>query len=137
MDDWVLDCWKSADKATSSVKKAVAALMKDKVRRQQFTKLVLGVQEFGPEGFTTKGNKHLGGRLYELRDTSKHTRYYYCETSYSYRIADKVFKSVLLLLVADGDKDKQQMAIEQARSRMSSVTTANLLNDECYEILED
>ena len=137
MDNWLLDYWKSADNETSSVKKEVSSLMKDKVRRQQFIKLVLGVQEFGPEGFTVKGNKHLGGGLFELRDTSKHTRYYYCDTGYTYKIGEKKFKSVLLLLVADGNKDKQQMAIEQARLRMKNISSSNLLNEEAYKIIEE
>ena len=135
MDGWLLDYWKVADKESSPVKKEVATLIKDKVRRKQLTKLVLFVEEFGPDGIS-KGNKSLGGGLYELRDTSKHTRYYYCETGYSYIVDGKVCKSVLLLLVADGDKDKQQKAIELARGRMKEITSENLLNEDDYEVIE-
>ena len=134
MSRWKLDYWKSENTDTSAVKKEMVKLLKDPIAKKQAFKLISGVEEFGPFGFQTKGNKHLKGGLFELRDVVSGHRYYYCETPFCYLTAKKQQTLVLLLLVVGPDKDKQQANISMARERQKSLSKKNLSNEENFPI---
>ncbi len=132
MSDWYLDYWKPANSAKSPAQKDLnTMIMSSKSAQGQIRSLVRGVQEFGPHGYKMPNNENLNQGLYELRDTVNHFRYYYCETDFCYRMPDGSRKMVLLMLLAEDDKDKQQMHIVKTRARMASgIIVENLLNDD-------
>lgn len=137
MSSWFMDYWKPSASDRSPVKKDLMAILRSsKPAQGQIRKLVRGAEDFGPHGYRMPGNKNLGDGLFELRDTVNHFRYYYCETDFYYLLdGGRTKRIVLLMLVAGDDKDKQQQDIREARKRLTTITSDNLLNDDALEVL--
>lgn len=137
MSDWYVDYWKPDDASRSPVQKDLLEMIRScKPAQKQLSKLIRGVQEFGPHGYKMPNNENLGGGLYELRDTVNHFRYYYYETDFCYVLPDGKKSIVLLMVLAEDDKDKQQHHIVKARTRMVSLIEGNLLNESEYKICD-
>lgn len=133
---WYVDYWKPEDSDNSPVRKDFLKMLRsNKAAQTQALKLIEGAEEFGPLGYKMPNNENLKDGLFELRDTVNHYRYYYCETDFYYDVDDER-KRVLLLLLAEANKDRQQSHIKKAKERMTTISEDNLLNLEGYELAE-
>ena len=132
---WALMYWKAVSGENSPARKEILGMASDKIRIKEYLKLVYGVESFGPYGYQMPNNKNLGKGLFELRDTQKHTRFYYCASDW-FCFDENGPRSVLFLLHVDTNKDKQAQAIELARKRMKNLKLENILNPEKIRIFK-
>ena len=124
-----MDYWKPTEAASSQVYKDFVDMIRSNKNAQgQSRKLLRGIQEFGPYHYKMPNSEKLGDGLFELRDTVNHYRYYYCETDFCMKTVDGRTKSVLLMLFAGQNKDRQMNHIHVAKRRMHVLCKENVLN---------